>query len=239
METAVTAPSASVYYTRIANPLHTILVLAAQGGLAFRAMVRVDQMRTAANVDRVQIYERTIFFQLLMFALVILGVWLSGSPLATVLGDRWRSIREVLRDAGIGLAFLIVSVMLGSIIGSHAQGAAPSRAVQFLFPHGGVEIALWILVSVTAGICEEAIYRGYLQRQFMALTKNASLGIILSAAVFGVSHAYQGFGHAIQIGLLGAMSGILAFWRKSVRPGMIAHALQDIVGGLLAGRMGH
>jgi membrane protease YdiL (CAAX protease family) len=239
METSVTAPSASGYYTRIANPLHTILVLAAQGVLAFRTMMRVDQMRAAVNVDRVQIYERTMLFEWLMFALVILGVWLSGSPLAAVLGDRWRSFHEILRDAGIGVAFMIVSVMLGSIIGSHAQGAAPSRAVQFLFPHGGVEITLWILVSVTAGICEETIYRGYLQRQFMALTKNAPLGIILSAAVFGVSHAYQGFGHAIQIGLLGAMSGILAYWRKSVRPGMIAHAVQDILGGLLAGRMGH
>jgi membrane protease YdiL (CAAX protease family) len=239
METSATAPSASGLYTRIANPLHTILVLAAQGVLAFRTMMRVDQMRAAVNVDRVQIYERTMLLEWLMFGFVILGVWLSGSPLAVVLGARWRSAREVLRDAGIGVAFMIVSVMLGSIIGSHAQGGAPSRAVQFLFPHGGVEITLWILVSVTAGICEEAIYRGYLQRQFMALTKNAPLGIILSAAVFGVSHAYQGFRPAMQIGLLGAMTGVLAHWRKSVRPGMISHTAQDILGGLLAGRMGH
>jgi uncharacterized protein len=239
MESAVTAPSASGQYTRIASPLHTVLVLAAQGGLALRTMIRVGQVPAAANLNRVQLYERTILFEWLMFALVLLGVWLSGSPLATVLGDRWRSLRELFRDAGIGVAFMFVSVMIGSIVGSHAQGGAPDRAVQFLFPHGGAEIALWILVSVTAGICEEAIFRGYLQRQFMALTKNASFGIILSAAVFGMSHAYQGFGHAIQIAMLGAMSGILAHWRKSVRPGMFAHALQDILGGLLAGRMGH
>jgi membrane protease YdiL (CAAX protease family) len=239
METADTAPSASGPYARIANPLHTVLVLAAQGGLAYRAMVRFGQMRDAANVDRIQLYERTILFQLLMFALVLLGVWLSGASLSTVLGDRWRSFRELLRDVGIGVAFLIVSVMLGSIISSHAQGGAPSQAIKYLLPHGGAEIAIWILVSVAAGVCEEAIYRGYLQRQFTALTKNVPLGMILSAAVFGVSHAYQGFGHAVQIGLLGAMSGILAHWRKSVRPGMFAHALQDILGGLLAGRMGH
>jgi membrane protease YdiL (CAAX protease family) len=239
METPATAPPTPGSYARIANPVHTILVLAAQGGLAYRAMVRLGHMRDAANVDRVQLYERTILFELLMFALVLLGVWLGGSPLSTVLGDRWRSIKEMLRDVGIGIAFLIVSVMLGSIIGSHAQGGAPSQAVQYLLPHGHTEIALWILLSVTAGICEEVLFRGYLQRQFMALTKNAPLGIILSAAVFGMSHAYQGFGRAMQIGLLGVMSGILAHWRKSVRPGMFAHALQDILGGLLAGRMGH
>jgi hypothetical protein len=38
---------------------------------------------------------------------------------------------------------------------------------------------------------------------------------------------------------LGVMSGILAHWRKSVRPGMFAHSLQDIIGGLLGGRIGH
>jgi uncharacterized protein len=237
MATAVIAPSEPPHYSRIANPLHTILVLAAQAGLALRTMIRLGHMGAAANVNRVQLYERTILFQLLMLGLVLLGVWLNGSPFATVLGDRWRSVREVFRDAGIGVAFLFVSVMLGSIV--RGRGGAPDQAVQFLFPHGGLEIVLWLLVSMTAGICEEAIYRGYLQRQFMALTKNISLGIILSAVVFGVSHAYQGFGHAFQIALLGGMSGILAHWRKSVRPGMFAHALQDIMGGLLGSRMGN
>jgi len=237
METAVTAPSAPGQYARIASPLHTVIVLAAQAGLALRTMIRLGHMGTAVNMDRVQLYERTIMSEWLMLALVLVGVWWSGTPLATVLGNRWRSVREVLRDAGIGLAFLLVPVLLGSIMGGH--GGAPDRAVQFLFPHGGVEIALWILVSVTAGICEEALFRGYLQRQFMALTKNVSLGIIFSAAAFGMSHAYQGLGRAFQIALLGGMSGMLAHWRKSVRPGMFAHALQDIMGGLLGGRMGH
>ena len=237
METAATSPTAPDQYARIASPLHTIVVLVAQAGLALRTMMRVGQMGAAENVDRVHLYERTMLFQLLMFGLVLLGVWMSGSPLVTVLGDRWRSIRGVFRDAGIGVAFLIVPIILGAIFSGH--GGPPDRAVQFLFPHRGMEIALWILLSVTAGICEEAIYRGYLQRQFTALTKNVSLGIILSAAVFGMSHAYQGLGHAMQIGVLGAMSGILAHWRKSVRPGMIAHALQDIMGGLLGGRIGH
>jgi membrane protease YdiL (CAAX protease family) len=176
-------------------------------------------------------------FQWLMFGLVILGVWLSGSPLATVLGDRWRSVREVLRDIGIAAAFLVLSIMLGSILGSHMQGGAPDPAMQFLFPRGSGEVTLWISLSVTAGICEEAIYRGYLQRQFISLTKNVSLGIMLSAAVFATSHAYQGFRHAVEVGVAGGMAGILAHWRKSVRPGMIAHALQDILGGLFAGGM--
>jgi uncharacterized protein len=239
MEPSSAAPPAQSLYRRIAHPFHTILVLAAQAGLAYRTMIRVNHMPDAVSVDRVQMYGRTLLSEWLMFALVILGVWLSGAPLATILGDRWRSVGEVLRDIGVGLTFFIVSVMVGSIVGSHLSGRTPDRAVQFLFPHGNVEVALWIAVSVTAGICEEAIYRGYLQRQFTALTKNVPLGIILSALAFAGSHAYQGFRNVVQIGLLGVMAGILAHWRKSVRPGMFAHAIQDILGGLFAGRMGH
>ena len=111
--------------------------------------------------------------------------------------------------------------------------------MRFLLPHGVAEIALWIALSVTAGICEEAIFRGYLQRQFMAFTGSAPAGIIISAAAFGAAHLYQGYRMGILIGLYGAMFGILAHWRGSVRPGMMAHAWQDSVSGILAGAIRH
>jgi len=96
-----------------------------------------------------------------------------------------------------------------------------------------VEKELWVVLSITAGICEEAIYRSYLQRQFIALTKSVPLGIVLSALVFGAAHSYQGLAQAMLIGTLGAMGGTLAYWRRSVRPGMIAHVLQDVLGGFI------
>jgi membrane protease YdiL (CAAX protease family) len=71
----------------------------------------------------------------------------------------------------------------------------------------------------------------------MALTKSAPTGILFSAAAFGAVHAYQGFRMVILIGLYGAMFGILAYWRGSVRPGMIAHAWQDSLNGVLASLM--
>jgi membrane protease YdiL (CAAX protease family) len=92
---------------------------------------------------------------------------------------------------------------------------------------------LWIVLSVSAGICEEAIFRGYLQRQFIALTGNIAAGIVLSGIAFGAAHLYQGFPQALQIAVLGVLGGILAHYCKSVRPGMIAHSLQDILGGLI------
>jgi len=201
------------------------------GALAFRGWVRADQMRASVNLDRIGIYERTIMFEWLVLGLVLLGVWLHGSPMLAVLGDRWRSAGQFLWDIGIGLLFLIVSILLMSIVSSH--GGANDNSTQFLLPLGRVEKELWVVLSITAGICEEAVYRGYLQRQFMALTKSVPLGIVLSALVFGAAHSYQGLAQASLIGTLGAMGGALAYWRRSVRPGMIAHALQDVLGGFI------
>ena len=79
------------------------------------------------------------------------------------------------------------------------------------------------------------VFRGYLQRQFIALTKNVPAGILLSAAAFGAAHAHQGFRMLILIGLYGAVFGILAHWRGSVRPGIIADAWQDSLNGVLVG----
>jgi membrane protease YdiL (CAAX protease family) len=43
-----------------------------------------------------------------------------------------------------------------------------------------------------------------------------------------VGHWYQGIKMVIIITLLGLLFGGFAHWRKSLRPGMIAHALSDV-----------
>jgi hypothetical protein len=102
-----------------------------------------------------------------------------------------------------------------------------------MLPHTNIEVALWMLVAITAGICEEGLFRGYLQRQLIAFTGNVPAGLILSAIVFGAGHAYQGLRSAALIAIYGLVFGILAQWRKSVRPGMIAHAWQDTLSGIV------
>ena len=234
METSAPAPSASSGYPRVASPIHTILVLAAIGGWAIGHRIFADQLSATAHPNRVGFYVVTVLYEWLLFALVVVGVRRSGASVITVLGDHWHSVRQVLRDFGIAAGFWIVAAMLLWIFGWLLRTATLGRNVSML-PHRGIELTLWIVLSVTAGICEETIFRGYLQGQFMALTKSAPAGILLSAAAFGVAHAYQGFRMVILISLYGAMFGILAYWRGSVRPGMIAHAWNDSLNGVLAG----
>jgi membrane protease YdiL (CAAX protease family) len=239
MVTSALAQSASNRYLQAAGPIHTIVVLAVLGGWAFYGNILADHLSAAANPNRVRFYVLTLCFEWLLFVLVVAGVRHSGAPVRLILGEQWRSVRQVLRDIGIAAAFWIVSTGILFVLGWLLRITALGRKVDFIFPHGGVEITLWIALSATAGICEETIFRGYLQRQFIALTKNVPAGVLLSAAAFGVAHAYQGFRMVILIGLYGAMFGILAHWRGNIRPGIIAHAWQDSLNGVLAGLTRH
>jgi membrane protease YdiL (CAAX protease family) len=65
------------------------------------------------------------------------------------------------------------------------------------------------------------------------MTRNSAAAVILQAILFGISHGYQGLRAIIMIILFGFLFGILALWRKSLRPGMILHAWSDIYAGYL------
>jgi len=86
---------------------------------------------------------------------------------------------------------------------------------------------------VTAGICEEMAFRGYLQRQFHALTGNVAWAILLQALVFGIAHGYQGWRNVVIISVLGVLFGVLAAWRKNLRANIISHAFGDFWSGWL------
>lgn len=156
-----------------------------------------------------------------------------------VIGGRWKSFDDFMLDVLVAAMFWIVAAI---VLGTGAkllhldQGDkldAMRRQLDFLVPGTRLELAVWFLLSSTAGICEEFIFRGYLQLQMAALTRSIFLGTILSAIVFGASHGYEGAPRMILIGIFGLMFGMLAWWRQSLRPGMIAHAWHDALSGAL------
>jgi uncharacterized protein len=202
------------------------------GAFAVYSKLRADQARAGAHFGHVSSYVMTMAIEWLLFAFVL---W--GAPSGTVLAARWSSALEILRDFAIAILFWISSLVVLGLIARVVQAPSIATNVKFMLPHGWVESILWVALSATAGICEEAIFRGYLQPQFASLTRDARVGILLSSAVFGAVHAYQGWRSAAVIFVYGAMFGALAEWRKSVRPGMIAHAWGDAVAGLAAARL--
>ncbi len=116
--------------------------------------------------------------------------------------------------------------------------ATVARARKFV-PVGTTQIAAFALVSVTAGICEEILYRGWLVTFLSALVGSVWIGMIAAAVIFGIGHAYQGRQGMIATGLLGALFGSMFVMVKSLVPGQVIHAAIDFVNGILAGRVVH
>lgn len=86
-----------------------------------------------------------------------------------------------------------------------------------------------------AAMCCKRSAGGYLQKQLHALTGSAAVAVMGQALCFGIAHGYQGWKNVVVIAVLGILYGVLALWRRSTRPGMIAHAWTDVYGGLQLG----
>jgi membrane protease YdiL (CAAX protease family) len=103
------------------------------------------------------------------------------------------------------------------------------RNLLVFFPNGTVEKWLWASMSLSAGFCEELIYRGYLLRQFGLLTNSLSLGIALQALCYGLAHAALPWRLVILVTCLGILFGIVAAWKRTLVPGMLMHAALDLL----------
>jgi hypothetical protein len=159
------------------------------------------------------------------------GLRKAGASVRALVGGRWAKPEDVVLDAALAAGMWAIWVIVQAAWGS-LSAPAHAASIKSLLPQRPVEIALWIALSVSAGFSEELVFRGYFQKQFEALTRSAWLALVLQAVLFGVSHGYQGAQACMRITAYGCLFGLVALWRRSLRPGMFAHALTDIVAGI-------
>ena len=157
-----------------------------------------------------------------------------GFSLREIIGGRWSNWKNVLLDVAITIPFVIVWNAAARAM-HWVLGPDDAKSIGSLLPRGPVEVVLWVVVSISAGICEEIVFRGYFQKQFAAYTSSLAGGVLLQGLVFGLGHSYQGMKQVVLISVLGMLYGCFAAWRRSLRPNMIAHAWTDIWGGWLSG----
>jgi membrane protease YdiL (CAAX protease family) len=194
------------------------------------------------SAARILLYGGTFVTQLVLILLVWFGIRLRGVRMRDLIGGRWDTVEKFLLDVAIAAGFWLVSVVLllglrvalGTVDLHNLEKTKDDtlRMLGPIAPHTYLEAGLFVLLSICAGLFEEIIFRGYLQRQFKALSKNAAVGIAMSAIIFGLGHGYQGTRMMIVIAVFGSLFGILAHLIKSLRPGMMAHAFQDSLSGI-------
>jgi membrane protease YdiL (CAAX protease family) len=99
-----------------------------------------------------------------------------------------------------------------------------------LLPSTPAERKWYATAAITAGICEELLYRGFLMRYLPATFPMLDWLVvaILSGIIYGLSRAYQGFKGISQTALTGFSFAIVYYLSGSLLPAMVFHVLAEL-----------
>jgi membrane protease YdiL (CAAX protease family) len=200
-------------------------------GIAVAMLLQARQAAPRAIASsRIPLYLALIAVEFALVWFVAIGIHVRGNTLRGLLGRRWRTPFDGLFDLLLAVTTAVLIRISGPLL-YHLLGRWPSNT-GFLLPATLPESIVWMSVSAAAGICEELVFRGYLQRQLWSFTKHLPAALLLQAFIFGIGHIYQGWKPALVTAIYGLLLGLVAAWRRSIIPGAFAHAIADIMGGL-------
>lgn len=172
------------------------------------------------------IYVPTIIIQWLIFIAVVLGIYRERSSFASIGLARFR-VTDILR----AVLFLIISNLTLSLLQIFLStlGLTVSKEVDALVEQGTESMWWWLAVSVTAAICEETAFRGYIMTRVKGIFGAGGwmVPVLLSSVSFAAGHTYQGIGGVVLLFIYGAMFCGLFLYTRSLWPGIIAHFIQN------------
>ncbi len=221
----------------VAPAWHTVVFLLIVAGAS--ALSAAQHGTGVIRNGRMFTYLFTMGWEWLLVAYIAWGIKKHGFKLRDLVGGRWKSPEDALIDLAIAVGYWIVAALVLAAVAyavglaNPGQLAEAQKRINPLKPMGALESVIWVGLAATAGFCEEIMFRGYLQSQLKAWTGSMIIAVLGQGIFFGAAHAYQGGRLIWVIMTYGIMFGLLVWWRRSLRPGMMAHAMQDTLSGLI------
>jgi membrane protease YdiL (CAAX protease family) len=177
-------------------------------------------------------YMSSILLEWLLLGSVIAGIYHRRAFFLQTFRNRSNSNLEA---AGLGVVVYITGLMSIALVGGalyftplfHQRNQAVILA---MLPHRPMEYLVWLVLSLTAGICEEIIFRGYLVDQFTVWTGRPIAAVLLAGLLFGSVHLYEGVGAILPLAALGIVYGfVVRHFKGDLRAVIVAHTLQDFL----------
>jgi len=132
------------------------------------------------------------------------------------------------------LTYVVLVILQGRAIAGRPATLTRLRAkmqpLRALIPHTRGEFRLFMPLAVTAGICEEFLFRGYLV-WVLAAWIGVLPAAIASMVLFGLGHGYQGGKFGFRAFGVGVVLGVMALVTRSLLPGILLHAAIDLGSG--------
>lgn len=212
-----------------------LVVAVAQPILGYRSFQKLVRFAAAGHaIPLSRLYNRTLIGQWLLFVLV-LSIWHAEERAWLDLGFALRT--DAAAAAGIGLAaiaFVMLAFKLRQLGPRRPQvrDALLERlgTIELILPRTRRQLRHFYALSVTAGIVEETIWRGFMIWYFCQYLPLWA-AVILSSLGFGLAHAYQGMVNIPKSALTGAVFALIYVLTGSLLFPIVLHALADALQG--------
>jgi uncharacterized protein len=104
------------------------------------------------------------------------------------------------------------------------------KSLDYFFPRTWTERRWFAFLCITAGICEETLYRGFLLHYLhvLPLALDLTLALAIASVIFGLAHVYAGVSGVLGSTLFGFLMGLLFILTGNLLLPMIFHAALDL-----------
>ena len=205
--------------------------------LGRRRVRQLVQMPQTTKQDRLLLYASTVAFQWAAAGIIL---WRTAARKIALVSLGFQIPNRVLIAvvtvllAALILVNQLVSLRRISLGRGEPQGILPELARK-VFPQDFGERLAFLAVVITVSVCEEVIYRGFAQYVFGSLMGGSVLaGVLTSAALFALAHAYQGKKGLTATFIVGNVFSVARAWTGSLIPPILAHFVADCTAGMLA-----
>jgi len=187
--------------------------------------------------------------KLVLYGSTIAGQWVITGLVA------WRALARGLSAGSLGLAnrdgvnTILASLALAVIAGAlhwlnlRRVGRSPGKAPELMralapriLPVNSVELLPYSALALTAGVCEEFLYRGFAMGALSRVGFPAWAVVILTAVLFALAHAYQGRSGILGTFVMGILFGVVRLAYDTLIPVMMMHTVVDLVAGIAGPR---
>jgi membrane protease YdiL (CAAX protease family) len=212
-----------------------VVVQPVHGAWSYRTAVA--RIKAGEDIDVKTMYWQTISLQWAAFVVLLVSWALIGRPWYYLTGA-----------TSFGLGFYIgllvvfaVCVYLALAARTVAEMTDEKKSgyieglgdTVYFMPRTRRDLLIFDLLSTTAGIVEEVIFRGFViwyLLHFMPLWA----AVLVSSVMFGLVHSYQGLGGGVKAGLVGLSLALLYVASGSIWLSIIAHIAIDTLQGRIS-----
>lgn len=201
------------------------------GSMPLLSLAQLPLLR-GALVQRMDAYRGSVIMLLVLTTVaLVLG---AVGPGLEALGLVPRFGVQDLVMTGVLAAGLLVFGVVSNLLTARL-GIEETDVLRQLIPRTGTERAAFGVVSLSAGVGEEVVYRGYLIVVLGTLFSDVWWAAAVSSMAFSILHAYQGTVGIVRSGVLGFVFAAAFITGGSLWPLVIVHTGVDLVSGLWLG----